>query len=180
MTRRNFPTAVQLGKQPYTGLFDDRLLPGRELAEWLIVYSMNRDSDALQAINFDTMRAQFAEYEVLNFGHWACGWVEYLIIPPGGADETLAHKLHDKLEEYPILDEDRLDTCECCGENYDRKSRGDNVLTGCCSEDCEHMLDEREHCAHCGEFCHEERHGMDGVYCSKWCLEAAEGVDDDA
>ena len=132
MTRRNFPTAQKLVERPYTGLFDDRLLPGRSRAEWLVVYSMNRDSGAVQAINFDTMCAQFAEYEVLNFGHWACGWVEYLIIPPGGADEALAHKLHDKLDAYPILDEERLGSCRHCGEHFDyHDNDGEHCSTWC-------------------------------------------------
>ena len=175
MAKRIFPTAVKLGEQPYTGLFDDRLLPGRELAEWLIVYSMNRDSDAVQTINFDTMRAQFTECEVLNFGHWACGWVEYLIIPPGGAEEELAHKLHEKMEEYPILDEERLCHCERCGEHFDAEARNDGYCGDWCEEQA--VLDGVENCAHCGELCFREHHGVHGVYCSEECLDAAEPSD---
>ena len=180
MKEKTFPRVKNLFTRGDTQCLDTRYLEGGECAEWLIIYNVHRDSHAIEQINFDCMKEQLEEYSVLRMGHWAVGFVEYLLIPPGGADEALALKLRAKLDDYPVLDDSRLDTCEGCGEDYDRKSRGDNVLTGCCSEDCEHMLDEREHCAHCGEFCHEERHGMDGVYCSKWCFEAAEGVDDDA
>ena len=179
MKEKTFPRVKNLFSRGDIACFDTRYLEGGEYAEWLIIYSVHRDAHAIDQINFDCMREELAEYSVLRMGHWAVGFVEYLIVPPGGADEELAMKLRAELEDYPVLDDSRLDTCECCGEDYDRKSRGDNVLTGCCSDSCEEQLNELENCAHCGEFCHEEHHGEDGVYCSKSCLAPAEGSDDE-
>lgn len=50
----------------------------------------------------------FHPYRELSFGHWACGWIELLLVHPGieelveVAEETYTY-LH---EEYPILSED--------------------------------------------------------------------------
>jgi hypothetical protein len=44
-------------------------------------------------------------WAIERFGHWAVGWVEYLLVKPGTEAEAVAEKLLARLEDYPILDE---------------------------------------------------------------------------
>ena len=88
---------------------------------WLVFLSRNRDSDLLTNHNFET--ALEALRGVMNMtasdslgeetvksvseSHWACGWVEWIAIHPSDtAAVALASELADKLDTYPILDED--------------------------------------------------------------------------
>lgn len=44
-----------------------------------------------------------------KFGHWACGWVEGILIRQTADPEIIekGHEIVDDLSRYPILDEDR-------------------------------------------------------------------------
>jgi hypothetical protein len=89
-------------------------------SDWLIACAVNRDSDALGRSNFRCFeRALKALPEVKEWpgewqpvtversSHWACGWVDYLIIDPACASAVkLAEELRERLEDYPVLDED--------------------------------------------------------------------------
>ena len=48
----------------------------------LFVYAQNRDSDRLTRSNFECILKELGgESEtvcVIRYGHWACGWVEYI------------------------------------------------------------------------------------------------------
>jgi len=44
--------------------------------------------------------------EVHNFGHWACGWFEIMIVRPGSPAEAIAEGIESRLSDYPILNED--------------------------------------------------------------------------
>jgi hypothetical protein len=79
--------------------------------DWLIVLGRNRDSGAITNSNFETALKQLGgegeHVAVENASHWACGWVEYLIVDP--ANEALvaqAEEIRDSLENYPVLDDE--------------------------------------------------------------------------
>lgn len=85
--------------------------------EWLIAFSENRDSDCLARSNFRCFKtaleksvpAELREdlVSVERFSHWACGWIDYLIINPEAvATVALAEKLQAKLDDYPVLNEE--------------------------------------------------------------------------
>lgn len=90
---------------------------------WCIVYTNNRDSNALDRSNahvIDKTLAAFDEDTVIHqhHGHWACGWIDGYAIqvytlegnvtPAFEAYATLARCL----EDYPILDESHFSTLE--------------------------------------------------------------------
>jgi hypothetical protein len=100
-----------------------------------LVLSTNRDADSVTRSNWecaqDLLRCQHFEsspwdddYEerfalrpvVYDFraGHWAVGWVEYMLVRKDAPDEVLIEvaKMLAALEDYPVLDEDHLSNLE--------------------------------------------------------------------
>ena len=76
--------------------------------DWYFVLGRNRDSDLLEQSNFEcALRELGGESEtvaVVRFGHWAVGWVDYLL-----ADERHKDKvkdIQDLLKSYPCLDDE--------------------------------------------------------------------------
>jgi hypothetical protein len=86
----------------YTGQSD---FPG-----WFVLVTRNRDSDCLTESNFrSALKALGGEsetVEVHRFGHWACGWWEALCVKEGSEQFTIAQDIAEKLEDYPVVDED--------------------------------------------------------------------------
>jgi hypothetical protein len=88
---------------------------------WPAYYSagvgQSRDSDALERANFDAMLAALGgeteTVQVVRESHWAVGWVEWIAIHQ---DDTTACQTADmilgKLNDYPIIDEDRFSQYE--------------------------------------------------------------------
>lgn len=77
-----------------------------------VIYSRNRESSILENVNFyDILTDLGGEGEhvtIVRHGHWACGWIEYLIV-----DRNAAHALLDRcvdiaraLANYPIFNEE--------------------------------------------------------------------------
>jgi hypothetical protein len=52
------------------------------------------------------LSGESADYETHRVKHWARGWYEILIVRPGSAAAEKAAELAERLECYPILDED--------------------------------------------------------------------------
>ena len=82
-----------------------------DVAEWCIVLSRTRDSDELAESNFAcahaAIRAIDADHvDIHRFGHWACGWIEYLCVRAGTAAYTEGERIAQKLDDYPVLNED--------------------------------------------------------------------------
>jgi hypothetical protein len=50
------------------------------------------------------------EYELHNFGHWACGWFEILIVHPDSQD--FVEEIENLLDQYPILNDDHHSNME--------------------------------------------------------------------
>lgn len=93
---------------------------------WGMTFSKHRDSEALDRSNWDVIiEALGADEEidgdtwaVDHFGHWAVGWVERItcqVIDDDGNVTPVFKKLHEfaqRLESYPILDEQALSQLE--------------------------------------------------------------------
>ena len=88
---------------------------------WIVAATKHRDSDAIQRSNYDYIHTQLLEriieagqtknqrdiIRVEDFSHWAVGWVHYLLVNPEYTDFiALVKSYHERLESYPILDED--------------------------------------------------------------------------
>ncbi len=102
--------------------FDSAGLNAGDQGNWLILLGHNRDSKIWEESNFDyavkTLKAISPEageneegsiegdWQIHRFGHWACGWLEILIVRPGSPAHDAAVKMRADLERYPLLDED--------------------------------------------------------------------------
>lgn len=74
---------------------------------YYVFLSQNRDSDALTRSNFICgLELVGKGVAVAHERHWACGWVETILIPQENTQALeVAQKILDKLEDYPVLDE---------------------------------------------------------------------------
>jgi hypothetical protein len=88
---------------------DTRGLALDDRQDWLVVIGRNRDSDCLAESNWhaalERLGGEGDSVEVHRFGHWACGWLEIIIVAPEGPQAVEAHRIEDDLDTYPILDE---------------------------------------------------------------------------
>lgn len=78
-------------------------------------FGQSRDSDDLEASNFATALKELGgESDVVTVvreSHWAVGWVEWIAIEADGTLESdkaleIADKLRERVENYPLLDEE--------------------------------------------------------------------------
>lgn len=97
-----------------TGYHDD---DGDELV--MTGFSVNRDSGTLDRVNFecckDSLQRAFGSdvAQVIRFGHFACGWIDYLVVQRGHEEAAKAvAALKERLEDYPVLDDDALAEAE--------------------------------------------------------------------
>lgn len=78
-----------------------------------LLYSRSRDSTILDNINYDhilrELRRLDTDGSVYDFraGHWACGWVEHLIVKKAAPKKVLekACEFFCELAEYPVIDD---------------------------------------------------------------------------
>jgi hypothetical protein len=73
----------------------------------------NRDSKPLEQSNFavalELLGGESETVEVHRFGHWGPGWFEIILIDPGAADKiAIAQEIEERMENYPVLDEQDL------------------------------------------------------------------------
>jgi hypothetical protein len=82
--------------------------------EWYVVAAVNRDSDTLDESNFSVLRARLGESaKIERANHWACGWVDYLIISPNDRRALrIAIEANKACEDYPVLDEEHFSNLE--------------------------------------------------------------------
>lgn len=97
--------------------YDQRGLNADELdrGDWIVLPTIRtRDSGPLDRSNFDAalerLGGESDTVEVHRFGHWACGWLEIVLVDPERRDDAQA--IQDRLADYPVLDEDALGTLE--------------------------------------------------------------------
>ena len=101
--------------------YDHKGMNEPDKAEWLVVCSRHRDSKTIDISNFSTAHNRLTEHEtndvgVIGSGHWMVGYVETLIVRPGTPSADLAERLHDRIRDNIILDEDDVSRLE--HENY--------------------------------------------------------------
>lgn len=95
--------------------FDSHIeLEDRE--DWYVLnVGQTRDSDCLSVSNFETAQKilgekipgnkEYCEHvEVHRFGHWGPGWFEIILVHP--SLKEIGEEIENRLEDYPILDED--------------------------------------------------------------------------
>ena len=115
---------------------------------WLIApVGTNRDADSVQRANWQTMTEELEriereddgaemdapgsefepQYEILRFGHFACGWVELCIVRPGTHCAAEAERMAERLESYPVLSDEALSQLESdeAAESWDNYGASD-------------------------------------------------------
>jgi hypothetical protein len=100
------------------------------------VYSRNRESSILENTNFEEclnrLGGESEWVEIVCHKHWACGWIEYLMLKEN-APHTLieiAIETTKELDAYPILNEHlyteaQLDSMQTYWDNLSIKERID-------------------------------------------------------
>jgi hypothetical protein len=86
--------------------------------DWLQVLGQTRDSGTLDRANFKAalnilIAIDADSVGVERAGHWACGWVETIIIDPDNAAIVKsAQAILDAMENYPIVNEELFSEME--------------------------------------------------------------------
>jgi hypothetical protein len=92
--------------------------------DWLVLDIMrHRDSDCLTESNWRVAIKKLGgetydseedtgDVSIVRFGHWAVGWVEHILVRPNSPAHNIAIKLEEKLNDYPILDDDDFSNLE--------------------------------------------------------------------
>lgn len=105
-----------------------------ERAGWLVAPCiLTRDSGALERANWDTVTRSLLEsdagddVELLEFGHWACGWFSVYICRPDSPAAIMAQEWATRLAGYPVADEEALarEELEEAGESWADWGRDD-------------------------------------------------------
>lgn len=98
----------------------------------------HRDSDTLDNSNWDVVltilnrdvgAADDETWNVLSFGHWAVGWIEELGFKLDGPAGPILFDIAQRLEDYPILDEEHYSALEWDTDHPEHDNR-------CYSEYC--------------------------------------------
>ena len=84
---------------------------GGERGDWLVTFAQTRDSDQVERSNWrfitsGILLAYPDDAAIESMGHWAVGWVEYLLIRPGSPALKVMSDWADVLAIYPIADEE--------------------------------------------------------------------------
>jgi hypothetical protein len=83
-----------------------------EHADWLVALGQHRDSDDVDRSNWAVITEDFEQrfegddWTIERFSNWAVGWTEALLVKPGTPVAAAAQEWADRLERYPIADEE--------------------------------------------------------------------------
>lgn len=88
---------------------------GQTWPEYYVFLGRNRDSDCITRSNFrvalEKLGGESDTVFIVHEGHSFCGWVEWIAIhKKDDVALALAEKMQEKIESYPVLNED--DLCE--------------------------------------------------------------------
>lgn len=82
--------------------------------DWFVVATKTRDANILTLANWDAFLQALdgTDYEIESSSHWACGWIEYLIVKPDSEALRIADDIHEQLADYPVVDDELLSQYE--------------------------------------------------------------------
>jgi len=91
----------------------DRHICVDEIEDWVVSLNRNRDSDLCDESNWSVATKEFEkidpngnDHQIHNFGHWACGWYELILVRPDSPCHKLATEFMCSLADSCLLDED--------------------------------------------------------------------------
>lgn len=102
-------------KMTNNGLDNWNNYSGPNHGEKVMVLSRSRDAEILEDSNFECalerLGGESKHVEVVRASHWACGWIETIIVSPKSLKAlNEAYNIREELDTYPVLDES--DFCE--------------------------------------------------------------------
>lgn len=91
--------------------YDEGYLGEDWFQNWFVLTGRNRDSRILDQSNFESilkyMGGESDNVQVIRSRHWACGWIELILVNPIDTDKVeLANNVLSELSKYPVFDED--------------------------------------------------------------------------
>lgn len=106
---------------------------GPSFDEYYIVIGQNRDSDILSQSNFESalneLGGETETVRVIRQGHWACGWIELLMIHESDIESLIkADKMMKDYDNYPVIDEQHYSDLEY--ETYSKYAEEDKESLG--------------------------------------------------
>jgi hypothetical protein len=121
---------------------------GEDLSNWYILIARTRDSDNLENSNFESIMDYLTKdnWEIIesmgedinnillaSFGHWACGWIESLMIHEGNdAALIMGDWIKEQLDGSPVFNDD----------DYQEREFKDYMIN--CNEAVKGWLDSKE------------------------------------
>jgi hypothetical protein len=91
---------------------------GKRFDNYFVLYTHHRDSGVLDESNFRSIRKYLdahphVSYLIVPFNQWAVGWIEQILISEtDGGSVSFGNKIIEKLEGYPIFNEDDFSDLE--------------------------------------------------------------------
>lgn len=90
---------------------------GPSFYEYYVFFGQNRDSDLLTQSNFISALKQIGgeteTVQVIRQGHWACGWIELIMIHENDEVSLMkADKIKKAYKNYPVVDESHFSEFE--------------------------------------------------------------------
>lgn len=87
--------------------FSESAIYWGDSGDWFVVAAVTGQSDALDRSNLRVLKDRLGDAaKVENARHWACGFVDYLIIPPNDRKAIrVALEAHKAARDYLVLDE---------------------------------------------------------------------------
>ncbi len=80
-----------------------------ERENWFVVACQHRQSDILTRSNWRVavgmLGGEGKEVVIERLGHWAVGWIEYMLVAPGSSKIQIAETIEKNLADYPVLDD---------------------------------------------------------------------------
>ena len=78
--------------------------------EWFVLYGRSRDSDPIQESNFRVLCDMLNEKDsesvgIFRFNHWACGWIEVMLVEPDSSAYEKAKELQQIIADEGYLDD---------------------------------------------------------------------------
>jgi len=88
-----------------------------DIKDMLVFLGQNRDSDILSKSNFqvalERLGGESNTVQIHSFNHWACGWIELILINPINEDAVYeANKMLSEINRYPVLDDSHYSKLE--------------------------------------------------------------------
>lgn len=83
---------------------------GHDYSGWLCGPSESRDADILTQSNFNVALEMLGgesdgKVEVRHVSHWACGWLNQIMVKATSKQAKILFEIHKKLAHYPVLDD---------------------------------------------------------------------------